>query len=293
MGALRKLHADHRGHLHRRLAGHRRRAAVRRLLVEGRDPASTPATRARSLWVVGLVTAAAHRLLHDPPGDHGLLRRGPLGRGPSRADVPPVEPTTPHADEPGDDHGRPRLHARTSRRGLMTRAARRAGRRRRRRRRPQPALRRARVPRTSWLEPVVGGSERVVSGADRGRQVAPRSPWPAVVALVGIGLGLPRLRPPAASGPSSRPFLANAWYYDEAVTAFMGGPGRRGASTARRLVRRATSSTAPSTASARLVRATARRAAPSCRAATSATTRSASASARSCCSAGSSSRGVV
>ena len=30
---------------------------VRRLLVEGRDPRSTPATRARSLWVVGLVTA--------------------------------------------------------------------------------------------------------------------------------------------------------------------------------------------------------------------------------------------
>ena len=47
MGALRKLHADHRGHVHRRLAGHRRRAAVRRLLVEGRHPARRLSTRAR------------------------------------------------------------------------------------------------------------------------------------------------------------------------------------------------------------------------------------------------------
>ena len=46
-GRAAQVHADHRGHVHRRLAGDRRRAAVRRLLVEGRDPARTPATRAR------------------------------------------------------------------------------------------------------------------------------------------------------------------------------------------------------------------------------------------------------
>ena len=43
--------------------------------------------------------------------------------------------------------------------------------------------------------------------------------------------------------------LAEGWYYDKAVTTFMGGPGRE-ALRGRRLVRRATSSTARSTASA-------------------------------------------
>ena len=39
MGKLAQVHADHRADVHHRLAGDRRRAAVRRLLVEGRDPA--------------------------------------------------------------------------------------------------------------------------------------------------------------------------------------------------------------------------------------------------------------
>ena len=38
--------AGHRVHVHRRLAGHRRRAAVRRLLEQGRDPACSRTTRA-------------------------------------------------------------------------------------------------------------------------------------------------------------------------------------------------------------------------------------------------------
>ena len=33
------------------------------------------------LWFIGVVTAAAHRLLHDPPGDPGVLRQGAVGRG--------------------------------------------------------------------------------------------------------------------------------------------------------------------------------------------------------------------
>ena len=80
--------ADHRGDVHRRLAGDRRRAAVRRLLVEGRDPA----VRARQ--EPGAVRRrprhrAAHRVLHDPPGGHGLLRRGPLER-PRRPSTAPT-----------------------------------------------------------------------------------------------------------------------------------------------------------------------------------------------------------
>ena len=70
--------ADHRRHVHRRLAGDRRRAAVRRLLVEGRDPAllarqEPGAVRGRSRH------RAAHRLLHDPPSGDGVLRRGARG----------------------------------------------------------------------------------------------------------------------------------------------------------------------------------------------------------------------
>ena len=37
------------------------------------------------LWFVGVRHGRAHRLLHDPPGDDGVLRRGPLDGGPSRA----------------------------------------------------------------------------------------------------------------------------------------------------------------------------------------------------------------
>ena len=46
-GRAAQVDADHRGHVHRRLAGHRRRAAVRRLLEQGRDPAGRATTRAR------------------------------------------------------------------------------------------------------------------------------------------------------------------------------------------------------------------------------------------------------
>jgi len=74
-----------------------------------------------------------------------------------------------------------------------------------------------------WLEPVVGGSERVVAGPTEDVK------WlllalAGTFALVGIFLGYlvydrRRLR---AIEPA---FLANGWYYDQAVTAFVGGPG--------------------------------------------------------------------
>ena len=57
MGGAAQVHADHRGHVHRRLAGHRRRPAVRRLLVEGRDPRSSPATTTRCCGPSACVTA--------------------------------------------------------------------------------------------------------------------------------------------------------------------------------------------------------------------------------------------
>jgi len=74
-----------------------------------------------------------------------------------------------------------------------------------------------------WLEPVVGGSERVVAGPTEDVK------WlllalAGTFALVGIFLGYlvydrRRLR---ALEPA---FLAHGWYYDQAVTAFVGGPG--------------------------------------------------------------------
>jgi NADH-quinone oxidoreductase subunit L len=77
-----------------------------------------------------------------------------------------------------------------------------------------------------WLEPVVGGSERVVASTTEDVK------WLLLAlagffALVGIYLGYlvyerKRIR---AIEPA---FLAHGWYYDEAVTAFAGGPGREG-----------------------------------------------------------------
>ena len=57
MGALRKFLPITAVMLHHRLAGHRRRAAVLRLLVEGRDPARRLRQELQVLWFVGFVTA--------------------------------------------------------------------------------------------------------------------------------------------------------------------------------------------------------------------------------------------
>ena len=74
-----------------------------------------------------------------------------------------------------------------------------------------------------WLEPVVEGSERTIGAT------AEDYKWfllalAGIFALVGIFIGYlvydrRRLR---AIEPA---FLANGWYYDQTVTAFMGGPG--------------------------------------------------------------------
>ncbi len=78
-----QVHADHGLDLHRRLACHRRCPAVRRVLVEGRDPA----LRVRVGWRPGLRAlrprtghGGPHRLLHEPPGLPRVLRRGAVPR---------------------------------------------------------------------------------------------------------------------------------------------------------------------------------------------------------------------
>ena len=59
--------------------------ACRRSPASGRRTRSspTPATRAQVLWFVGLVTALLTAFYMSRQVFHGLLRRGPLGRGPS------------------------------------------------------------------------------------------------------------------------------------------------------------------------------------------------------------------
>ncbi len=78
----------------------------------------------------------------------------------------------------------------------------------------------------NWLEPVVAGSERTLGATAEDYE------WillglAAVFAVLGVLLGYlvyerKRLK---AVEPA---ILANGWYYDQTVTAFMGGPGRAG-----------------------------------------------------------------
>jgi NADH-quinone oxidoreductase subunit L len=74
-----------------------------------------------------------------------------------------------------------------------------------------------------WLEPVVGSSERVLGTTAEDYEWALLA-LAGVFAVLGILLGYlvyERRRLPAIE-PA---FLANGWYYDQAVTAFVGGPG--------------------------------------------------------------------
>ena len=94
MGGLRKFMPITAGHLHHRLAGHRRRAAVRRLLVEGRDPACSPANESPALWVVGLVTALLTAFYMSRQVFMTFFGR-PTAEGRARAELrPPTRPTT-------------------------------------------------------------------------------------------------------------------------------------------------------------------------------------------------------
>ena len=75
-----QVHADHRGHVHRRLARDRGHLSVRRFLVEGRDPGQgVVRSRLRALGR-GRRRRVDHRLLHDPAGLARLLRPRTLAR---------------------------------------------------------------------------------------------------------------------------------------------------------------------------------------------------------------------
>ena len=85
-----------------------------------------------------------------------------------------------------------------------------------------------------WLEPVVGPAR----GAHRRDHAAPRSPWASSPPSPPWSAS-PRAAPVylrrRVRAARARAVLAHAWYYDEAITRFVGGPGT--ALRGRRLVR--------------------------------------------------------
>ena len=199
-----------------------------------------------ALYVVGLVTALLTALLHDPPGDHGLLRRGALDEAATDAD---------EADGDGDATATLTARSRTSRRRSMLDPARRA--------RPSSPIvggliaaaasrhhrRRLGASLEHWLEPVVEFGEADITdtcGRRPSRAAADRRHR--------------RRRSSASSSPGSSTrssrikavraeLFADGLVLRHGVTAFMGGPGRKALRGDRRGSTR-TSSTAPSTASA-------------------------------------------
>ena len=76
-----------------------------------------------------------------------------------------------------------------------------------------------------WLHPVLGGNERVLD-------VARTKVGLALIAVVaGLRGHRPRRRAStcrSACAPVEPKILAEGWYYDSTITAFMGGPGRQG-----------------------------------------------------------------
>ena len=257
--------------------------AVLRLLVEGRDPAVRAATRARRCACVGLRHRPAHRLLHEPPGDPGLLRQGPLGRT-------SAEPSTARHGElskPPREPASVMLDPRTSRRwpmtlplgGIILLAGRRRGCPTSDHRQRPRALARAghRVRRAPHRRHVALRHQVDPRARRHGRR--PSSgivvAWLVYAARAGSRPLEPpvlRQRPGTTTTPSPPSWAARA------ASASTAPPGST-----------STSSTAPSTASPRCVRGAGRRAAQGARPATSATTPGSSASAPCSCSPGSSS----
>ena len=123
---------------------------------------------------------------------------------------------------------------------------------------------------SSWLEPVVEFGEAESSAPGPTTTAACWWSSPSSVALAGIVVAYLVYQRSTGSRPIEPEILAHGWYYDEAVTAFMGGPGTR--RSRRRRGSTATSSTARSTASATSVHGGCRRAAQARRPATCATT---------------------
>jgi NADH-quinone oxidoreductase subunit L len=76
-----------------------------------------------------------------------------------------------------------------------------------------------------WLEPVVGANERVIDAATSlkvGLAVIA-----VLAALIGIGMAY-RIYYQKEADPIEPEILARAWGYDDAISSFVGGPGRAG-----------------------------------------------------------------
>ena len=254
--------AGHGGDVHRRLAGHRRRAAVRRLLEQGRHPARR---LRQEPGAVGNRSRhrTADRVLHDPPGDHGLLRQGAMARRARGARAPRRRRSRTRARRSCCSRSSCWPGCRSSAAGSTCRSK--------------------RTPRSSthWLEPVVGVHESDTAKlppctGDRDRRAL-------VIGIAAVVHGLRQAQGEAdrAAGARRRLVLRRGGQQLHGWSRAQGVRRHRRGSTP-------TSSTAPSTASADWCAARHSASAP-CRAATCATTRPRSASASCCCSAGSSS----
>ena len=237
MGALRKLMPITAGTLHRRLAGHRRRAAVRRLLVQGRDPRLRLAQE-RGPLRRRPVHRAAHRLLHEPRGVHGLLRRGQweetvrrrcrwepatTGRRCRRRHDADGQRRSPRVPATTGAHERVHPHespwTMTVPLVVLAILATVAG-------VPEPALQRCRA----LARGLAGAGHRPLRrGADLLERPDRRPAGP-------LHRGGPDRHRPGLPGvhkhrvPTEKvepEFFLKAWYYDIGVSEFMGGPGRR------------------------------------------------------------------
>jgi NADH-quinone oxidoreductase subunit L len=76
-----------------------------------------------------------------------------------------------------------------------------------------------------WLEPVVGENQAVLD-VTTGTKIA-LAIAAIAAALVGIGLAA-RVYLQKRAAAVEPEVLAEGWYYDSTITAFMGGPGRKG-----------------------------------------------------------------
>ena len=270
--------------------------ACRRSPASGRRTrsSSSPATRAQLLWARRPGHRAAHRLLHDPPGDHGLLRRGPLGGGrPEPVSTAAVGDGRPRAADAERRRPTPTTRratttpamtcTRTSRRGSCWSRSSCSPCCRIVRRRHQPAVRRGGSTSSTGSSRWFAGGQRTSSEQQRGHQVG-RCSAVATGAARCVGIvaraslvyernrikavepSCPRPRLVLRRGGHARSWAARAGRRFEGVTVGFDAQHR---------------STARSTASASGPRASASGCGRAADAATCATTRSASASARS------------
>jgi NADH-quinone oxidoreductase subunit L len=76
-----------------------------------------------------------------------------------------------------------------------------------------------------WLEPVIGASEAHIAVTTETKVAL--GVVAAIAAVVGIAVAsLVYLRRPVRAAEPA--VLAHAWYYDETITRFVGGPGTKG-----------------------------------------------------------------